>query len=467
MVVTVGAYFHTEKDFLGHHASIPQYFAFQGFFAMKRWLVVSLVLLALLVLIMPGIVGRLAEQNIADNIEWAESDSPAVNIETERFERGWFTSEGRHRVALDAGQFREISEEYRQATGNEALPSLIIDTKLAHGPLPGGSLTPGLATSVSTFSIDPGNGETIEVPGSLTSEVALSGESDSHLLLEPGAAAFEGASFEWQGADMDFVSNPATGAIAVDGEIKPWTFIADDGRMNISAISVTADQSRSAYGFRVGSAAVQTGEITLEEDGAVFSIDGIAFSADTNIRDDRLDAESTFTIKSMTVPAFGKVDFDMDFIMTGADAASIGVIGAAVQEAQGAIDPEAALANLYPQIEEELEVLFKRGFEMRLDRLDIALPQGVIATKLDINVPESVGDVPLDWSSVLLNMTGNLDLRIPGPIYEMAAIMNSQAGALVSMGLLVQDGEDYVMNAEYAQGLFNVNGAPMPIPMPQ
>ena len=104
---------------------------------------------------------------------------------------------------------------------------------------------------------------------------------------------------------------------------------------------------------------------------------------------------------------------------------------------------------------------------MRLDRLDVSLPQGIIATKLDIKVPETDDDAPLDWSSVMLNMTGNLDLRIPGPIYEMAAMMNSQAGALVSMGILVQDGEDYVMNAEYAQGLFNVNGAPMPIPMPQ
>ena len=71
---------------------------------MKRWLVVLLVLLAVLVLIMPGIVGRLAEQNIADNIEWAESDSPGVNIETERFERGWFTSEGTHRIVLDEGR---------------------------------------------------------------------------------------------------------------------------------------------------------------------------------------------------------------------------------------------------------------------------------------------------------------------------------------------------------------------------
>ena len=52
-------------------------------------------------------------------------------------------------------------------------------------------------------------------------------------------------------------------------------------------------------------------------------------------------------------------------------------------------------------------------------------------------------------------MTGKVDVRIPGAIYQMAAMMNAQAGSLVAMGVLVQDGEDYVMNAEYAQGLFN------------
>jgi hypothetical protein len=44
--------------------------------------------------------------------------------------------------------------------------------------------------------------------------------------------------------------------------------------------------------------------------------------------------------------------------------------------------------------------------------------------------------------------------------------MNPQAAALVAMGILLKDGDDYVMNAEYAQGLLSVNGAPMPIPMP-
>ena len=133
MVVTVGAYFHTENYFPARHASIAVCFQRQGY-AMKRWLVILLVFLAVLILVSPGIVGHLAERNIEDNIEWAEQDSPGVNIETESFQRGWFTSEGRYRVVLEGGRFREVTEHYQKATGNAELPSLIIDTTLQHGP---------------------------------------------------------------------------------------------------------------------------------------------------------------------------------------------------------------------------------------------------------------------------------------------------------------------------------------------
>jgi uncharacterized protein YdgA (DUF945 family) len=132
---------------------------------MNRWLVALLVLLAVVILVSPGIIGRLAEQNMEEGIEWAESESPGVAITTEAFDRGWFTSEGQHRVVLEGGQFQDATERYAAATGNPELPSLIIDTRIDHGLLPlssltrdSGSLVPGLASTISTFQLDPGNG---------------------------------------------------------------------------------------------------------------------------------------------------------------------------------------------------------------------------------------------------------------------------------------------------------------------
>jgi uncharacterized protein YdgA (DUF945 family) len=435
--------------------------------AVKKWLVAVLVILALLVLIAPGIVGRLAERNIEENIDWAESDSPGVRIETERFERGWFTSAGTYRVVLEGGRFAEVSEQYRDATGNPELPSLIISTELAHGPLPGGSLPPGLASTVSTFQIDPGNGQPFDVPGRLTSKVGLDGHSDSNLILEAGSYEHDDATIEWQGVDMNIVSNPRPGSVVVEGEIKPWRIDGGGSIVEFSGVNIKANQVRSEFGFNVGTVEMDMGRVELVDDGVPMSIESITLVGESAIDGDRVNAHSTFAMNTMTIPAVGEVSLDVEFALEGADAASASAIGDAIQDAQSADDPEAALANLYPSIEDELGVLFNRGFTMRLDKLDIALPQGVVSTTVDLSIPENDSDAEFNWSTVLLRMTGKIDMRIPGPIYQMAAMMNAQAGSLVAMGILVQDGEDYVMNAEYAQGLFNVNGSPMPIPMPQ
>ena len=433
---------------------------------MKRWLVILLVLLALIILVSPGIVGRLAENNIAQNIEWAEGDSPGVTIKTESFERGWFTSEGRHRVVIEGGRFRDVTEKYTEATGNPELPSLIIDTHLDHGPLPISSMAPGLASTVSTFQVDPGNGVPIEIPGKLTSQVGLTGSTDSYLLLEAGSFEHEDTSFEWQGVDMTVATNPGSGAISVDGEIKPWKITGEGTVADFGAITITANQVKSDFGFSVGSVEMEMGPITIDDNASVISIAGLSLSADSAIDDARLNAHTVFGMQTMTIPAVGEVDFTVDLSLEGMDAASIRVIGKALQDAQGEPDPEAALAALYPEIEDELQALFRKGFSVKVEPFDVSLPQGVLATRLEVDVPESNDSADFNWANVLLGMTASLDLRVPGAIYEMAAMMNAQAGSLVAMGILKPDGEDYVLEAEYAQGLINVNGAPMPIPIP-
>ena len=65
---------------------------------MNRWFVAALITLALIVLVSPGIVGRIAEKSVEENLNFAASESDDVVVTTESFERGWFASEGRHRI---------------------------------------------------------------------------------------------------------------------------------------------------------------------------------------------------------------------------------------------------------------------------------------------------------------------------------------------------------------------------------
>ena len=137
-----------------------------------------------------------------------------------------------------------------------------------------------------------------------------------------------------------------------------------------------------------------------------------------------------------------------------------------MREVQEDDDPEAALQAIYPQIEGDVQKLVASGAEIKFNQFDLRLPQGKLSTQLQVKFAEMGDDLPFSWSSVLLAMTASMNMRIPVALYEFVQMMNPQAESLVAMGMLKRVGDDYVMDAEYAQGLLNVNGAPMPIPMP-
>lgn len=440
---------------------------------MNRWLVVSLVLLALIVLVSPGIVGRFAEKNIDEGIASTEADSPGVTITTEIFERGWFTSEGRHRVVFERGYFREATEQVLAATGNDTLPSLIIDTRVDHGLVPvtslgrdEGTLAPGLASTASTFVIDPGDGESIEIPGVLYSTVGLTGATDSHLLLEPGTFDYGNASIQWQGTDIVLKADPNAQARALQGTIQSAQLTADGVVAGLESLSIDADQSMTEYGFSVGNADVSVTDLTFGSGDDKLSIGELSLKTNSFIDDERVSGESSFNVKGFVAPTGDNIDVDLKISIADFDAGSLAVISNALRSTQGAGDPQAALASIFPAIEADLKTLLQRGARINVDQLDVSLPLGVVSSTLAIDVPASDDKDTFSWPGVLLNMTASMDLRVPVELFDMATTMNPEAGSLLALGILKKDGTDYVMEAEYAKGLVNVNGAPMPIPLP-
>jgi uncharacterized protein YdgA (DUF945 family) len=440
--------------------------------AVKRWLVALLVLLAVIVLISPGIVGRLAEQNLDENIDWVEGENPNVSVSTERFDRGWFTSEGRHRVVFEGGAFHDVAVLYSGGEVTE-LPALIIDTRIDHGLLPvsslsreSGSLMPGLATTISPFQVDPGAGDLITVPGVLYSNIGVSGTSKSRFVRESGSFARDEFSATWQGADLLVISSPSAGGIAVEGNIQPFSLVENNERVDFGSITADIDETSSDFGFSVGSIEFEMESLSAESANGPFSMGVMSLTADTSIDDSRLNGTSTFSMQDVVVPGMGNVGLDMDISMQGLDAASLGKVSAALREVQGEDDPEAALQAIYPQIEGDVQKLVASGAEINFNQFDLQLPQGKLSTQLQVKFAEIGDAAPFSWSSVLLAMTASMNMRIPVALYEFVLMMNPQAESLVAMGVLKRVGDDYVMDAEYAQGLLNVNGAPMPIPMP-
>lgn len=440
---------------------------------MKKSVVILLVLVAVIVLVSPGIVGRIAENNMDASLRWAESERPGMLISTESFERGWFTSAGQHRVEFDDASLKELMREFVAGGDSSATPAVVINTRVDHGLVPvtslardAGTLVPELASAVSTFRLDPGNGELIELPGSLYTDFTLTGASVSRLKLEKGNFAGTDGTLSWQGADVEFTTRLATGAVAIRGSIDPFEFGSDEVTMRFGRIDIDIDQRRSGFGFNVGPGAFTLDGVSINDGAQTMTLGRMSASGDSRIVDERVHGNLAFAMQDIDVPEFGAVSLDIDATMERIDARSLGILIRAMQQAQAADDPEAAFQMLMPGLQPDLQALAAAGAGIHFNRFNISLPQGLVESSLRIDIDETDAGSAFHWPAVLLATKADISLRVPAEVFDLLTAMNPQMGSLIAMGIVQKDGDDYVMDAKYAEGLVNVNGAPMPLPIP-
>jgi uncharacterized protein YdgA (DUF945 family) len=441
---------------------------------MKRWVVVLLVLLAVVILVSPGIVGHLAEQNLKNSISWAESESDDLLVTEEKFDRGWFTAEGRHRIELKHGDFRSSIIKLTGGAAGDEVPVLIVDTRIDHGLVPitslsreSGSLMPGLASTVSTLQLDPGDGELIAIPGTLYSQVRLTGATVSRYLLEPGSLDQDGFQVDWEGADVSMTMDSSRRSLRYDGTINPLSARTADASFRLGLTTFDGDSHYTDYEFMVGAIAFSIESMSLRRaDGEEVTTGSVVIDASNDLVDDRVNGKTTVTIADFSIPGVGEVDAAMDVSANGLDARSLQAIITEFEKAQKTDDPDAAMAALYPQIEEDLQTLLSAGAELRIDRFDVTLPQGEVTTRLSFKLPETDAAADFSWAALILALTASADLRIPVALMELAQAANPESATLIAMGILKKDGESYIVNAQYEKGLLTVNGAPMPIPLP-
>jgi uncharacterized protein YdgA (DUF945 family) len=98
--------------------------------------VIALILITVLIIIVsPGIIGKLAEESVSENLNWAAKESGELVVTSGGFDRGWFSSEGQHRVEIGDGSIRAAM------SSAEEIPVLLINTHIDHGLIPLSSMS--------------------------------------------------------------------------------------------------------------------------------------------------------------------------------------------------------------------------------------------------------------------------------------------------------------------------------------
>ncbi len=435
---------------------------------MKKSVVALLIILAMVVLISPGIIGRLAEKSVDDNLSRAAADRDDIVVTSTGFDRGWFTSAGQHRVELREGDLHDMLFGAFAMAETDALPVLIIDTRLDHGLIPvssmardHGSLLPGLGSAVSTLSIEFADSSVVDLPGTIFSNVGLTGALRSNFVLEPDGVDAAGVRLAWGPADFVITTNPANGDIGVRGELGSFAVASDGEVVIIDTLHISVDQAATPFGFTIGSAKITLKSFAIISATDTTTIGPIFMDSDSAIDDGRLSADVMFRMENTPVPNFGPANIEIVARLKNVDAAALGHLRRSLEAMSAAEIADTAIID----VEGDLQRLLASGLEWHFDQLDVELPLGRVTSRISAIVSESDAR-DFTWASALLSLDASADIRLPVDVVNMLTEAYPDMHAIIAMGFLRRKGEYYTIQATFEKGLLTVNGAPMPFPMP-
>jgi uncharacterized protein YdgA (DUF945 family) len=435
----------------------------------KKSVVIVLVLLAAIVLVSPAIVGRLAERSMDENLNWAANESGAVKVTSEHYDRGWFSSEGQHRIELREGDLLTAVQMIAGPVAADDLPVLIINTRLDHGLIPvasmsreQGSLAPGLGSAVSTAQLELDGGELIDLPGTIFSKVSLGGELQSKYVLEAGSRSADGMEAGWGDIKVNVTTNPQTGKVSFDGKVDELFMKSDGDAITLRGLRFEGEQRPTQYGIAVGRAEMGLGKLSVDTmmGPPVNQLEALSIDARSDLDGDRVDADAEVSMRFAGVPQFDDMLIEMRFRLNDADARALGNIQRASQDAATAADPMA----LYASLETDLKRLFAAGFDFSFDNFNVTIPQGRIISTMSFSFAASDA-ATFEWTSLLLGTEAAVEFSVPAQLVETFGQGNQQIAAAIGGGYLVKKGDAYELKALLKKGLLTVNGAPIPIPL--
>jgi len=431
--------------------------------------VIALILLAVLIIIVsPGIIGKLAEDSVSENLNWAAEESGELIVTTDGFDRGWFSSEGQHRVEIGDGSIRAAMSSADDGTVESEIPVLLINTHIDHGLIPlssmsreEGSLSPGLGSAISTLAFEMADGESIDLPGTIFSDLSLGGDLNSRYVLDAGSYAADDGEVTWQPSTIRVAVSAKTGDIEFEGDVGPMTFANDLDIVSIDSLKVVGSQVNTPYGFHVGDLDLDMGTMTINSNGmAAGGMQGMSVKGSSSIDDGLVTAAMRLEMSGQTVPGFGDISVIANMDFDDVDAVALGAVSRRLDELGGSQDPTIVMMTA----EEEFKDLVAAGIKIGIDQLDVALPMGTVTSRMSFELPKS-DRATFAWTSLLLGLVGEVYISVPEALVQLATSMDPQAGALVGMGYLKKEGSVYVLDAQMKKGLLTVNGAPIPIPM--
>jgi uncharacterized protein YdgA (DUF945 family) len=422
----------------------------------RKLIVVILVVIALLMLVVPRVVGGMAEQQVGEYIAAFNATASArggPQITEYSYRRGWFGAHGSQRIVLD-----------HRVDGDPLY--LVIESEVQHGPLSGRGI--GLAAVHSTFSLVDAN-ESVELPLSAVTRIRLDGSASS--LITGNAIdhrfATSNSKLEWGGGELQLEIGANGRRIAADGRIDKLLFAQNDSRFTFGPMQLTGEQQQSLHRFWLGDSNFDIAELGLVDatEGALL-IERLGFESSARLEQDRLFYSFLLKADRVATPQLDEGRINVSVGLAGLD------VEAAARVRDKYARETAATTALtepdWPRIEADLLALFADGGRLDVGRFFFGNNSGRIDASAHLEFGPTAGATML--VEVLLALDAEVDIVVSKDLLAKAAESNPQLAQATAMlfatGFLLEKGEDFVLRADYKDGLLTVNDLPFPLPLP-
>jgi uncharacterized protein YdgA (DUF945 family) len=423
----------------------------------RKYIVFITIIVLGIVLGAPFVVGRVAQARQAQVLDNLSENIAGARLLTEDYQAGWLTSTARHRIVFGDRPLGAAARDL--STNGDADPSLVIETRLAHGPWPALNGSPGFARMRSTlrFESSPENG--FDIPGEILTVIDFDGSGRSVFTaqaMDEIVAEWPGF-IRWDGGSITVDFDGRGREIRYSGDIGVMQLASDDAEIVLGLLRFGGEAVRTGFGFREGESHLSLASIRLTQHGSRgFDAQNIElFSTMESV--DRLVSQSVrLDIERFTSARLTDASLHVEANTQRLDAPALGRL---IGKSQG---QDAT-------IQADLHDLLRSDPQLRIEALRLQSAQGDIFATLDVSVAPVEGSQLTNAADILQTASGQANVSVSPGILSIAT-GNMQQGAdlaatLVTMGYLRPQDGNYVADINFKGGLITINGLPMIIPM--
>ncbi|WP_341580782.1 DUF945 family protein [Marinobacter metalliresistant] len=408
---------------------------------------------------LPWVVGYVTEQQWQRATAEVNSTQPFLKLETEDYRRGILGSELSGSVSLLNPETGESNRVAFRADVTHGVTGSLMNFEPADGwSAPGMDWFPvedprltletrlwGTATlelEVPGMSVtDAGTGESLDTSGGLARiEISDAGSSAEALVVWP-ALRLSGPEMDVRVSDfrMEQTMNHLSGEV--------WT---GSGEVVVESVSVTPDQEQpvALNGISVQSSSESVNNGGRLDSRVAFEVADIALSEEA-YGPQRL----VFALEGLDVAAWSTLTESLSAMQA-----------LAVTQASGDQDRFDQQMAAMEQMNAAVRDLAAAGFSVGFPELYITTPEGAVTGSARISHPELTADQKTEMLMVMQRLTGDMNLSLPLALAETYPELRLQLAPLIKQGILVQEGDRLVLDAQVKDLMVDVNGVEIPLP---